>query len=43
VVEELVEGRILNFLLVLHLNLEHFALVHIGVANHVLGEVNCGD
>ena len=43
VVEELVEGGVLNFLLILHLNLQHLPLVHVSVPNHVLRQVNCLD
>lgn len=40
VVEQLVKGRILYFLLIFHFDLKHFALVHVCVANHVLRQVD---
>jgi len=43
VVEKLVECRVLNLLLVLHFDLEHFPLVHVRVPNHILRQINRRD
>ena len=43
VIEELLEAKVLEFVLVLHLDLDYLALFDIFEADVVLGQVNVGD